>query len=251
MKKLISIAAACLCVSVGVCVQGAKPAVKPTNQPATQPAETPKSRTVRLLAESRKHESAGDYAKAARSARGALIAARAGSGEHVHEIRKRLRQIAARQGAVRRLGALSAVLKKKPDHLATRDKIIRICIVELDSPKRAAKFVNEDTDQVLQTYTPLAAGSIDKVSETGCQELAEWYLSYVKSASWVGRPAMLKRVAAYYGRFLKLHTAADDARAKAKEKFDSVVRQLGELGEEPDEEPDEEPGEKPGEQPGQ
>jgi len=226
MKKLPAIAAAWLCIFAGVCVQGAE---EPTTKPA-KPA-TPQSRTADLLTESRKHESDGDYAKAAHSARRALIVARAGSLKQVPAIRKRLRQLAARHGAMRRVAALSAALKKKPDHLATRDKIIRILVVELDSPAKAAKFVNDDTDQILQTYIPLAAKSIDKVTETGCRELAEWYLSHVKGASWVGRPAMLKRVAAYYGRFLKLHNADDQARAKAKEKYDSAVRQLGELGE--------------------
>ena len=186
-----------------------------------------------LLAESKKHESSGRYALAAASARAAMALARAGDLPEAPQIRKQLRRLARRQCSARRLEALSAVLAKRPGDLAIQERIINICIVELDNPARAAKFVNEDTDQVLQTYVPMAVKSIDRLAEAPCRELAEWYLSKLKKPSLLGGIAMLRRVEAYYGRFLELHRTADAERRQAAEKYELAVRQLAERGEKP------------------
>ena len=187
-----------------------------------------------LLAEAQKHESAGRYARAAKSARAAMAMAHTGGSlKEVLFIRGQLRRLARRQCSARRLDALAADLAGRPDDMAIRERIINICIVELDNPARAAAFVNEDTDQILQTYVPLASVKIDEIAEAPCRELAEWYLSNLKKPSSLGRVAMLGRVAAYYGRFLKLHQAADAERRGATEKYELAVRQLAELGEKP------------------
>ena len=184
-----------------------------------------------LLAESQKHESAGRYAQAAKSARAAMAMAHAGKLSQVPHIRKQLRRLARRQSSARRLDAMVSVLAGRPDDLAIRERIIKLCIIELDNPARASVFVNEDTDQVLQTYVPMAAKSIDKIAEAPCRELAEWYLNNLKKPSRFGRVAMLRRVVAYYGRFLKFHTTADAERRDAVEKYKQTVQQLSELGE--------------------
>jgi len=186
-----------------------------------------------LLAESRKHESAGRYALAAGSARAAMVLAHAGKLPQVPQIRKRLRRLARRQCSARRLDALAGVLAGRPGDLTIRERIINICIVELDNPARAATFVNEDTDQILQTYVPMAAKSIDRIAEAPCRELAEWYLSKLKKPSRLGGVSMLRRVEAYYGRFLELHRTADAERRQAAEKYELAVRQLAERGEKP------------------
>jgi len=198
---------------------------------ASQPSSRPS--LAGLLAVSRKHESAGRYAHAAKSARAAMAAAHADGLPKVLQIRKDLRRLARRQCSARRLDALAAALVARPDDLAIRERAINICIIELDNPARAVAFVNEDTDQILQTYVPMAVQSIDKIDEAPCRELAEWYLSNLKKPSRFGRVAMLRRVAGYYGRFLKLHRSQDAERRVAAEKYELAVRQLAELGEKP------------------
>jgi hypothetical protein len=153
--------------------------------------------------------------------------------EQVFRIRNDLRRLARRESSARRLDALASALTERPGDQAIRERAIKICIVELDNPARAAVFVNEDTDQVLQTYVPMAAKSIDEVAEAACRELAEWYLDNIKKLSRFGRAVMLGRVAVYYGRFLKLHKTADAERRDAAEKYEQTVRQLSELGENP------------------
>jgi len=210
-----------------------------TSRPSSRPSLTG------LLAQSRKHESAGRYAQAARSARAAMVIAHAGAStktggvkarvarERVLQIRKDLRRLARRRSSARRLEALTSALTGRPGDQTLRERAIKICIIELDNPARAAVFVTEDTDQVLQTYIPMAAKSIDELAEAPCRELAEWYLNNLQKLSRLGRAVMLRRVVAYYGRFLKLHTAADAERRVAAEKHQQAVRQLAELGEKP------------------
>ncbi|MBL7220765.1 MAG: hypothetical protein ISS69_11670 [Phycisphaerae bacterium] len=225
MKKVVLIAIGLLLASS--VVRGEVAASRPASRPSL----------AGLLAESRKHESAGRYAHAAKSARAAMAIAHAGKLRQVPQIRKQLRRLARRECSLRRLDALAAVLVARPDDMAIRERAINICIIELDNPARAAAFVNEDTDQILQTYVPMAAQSIDKIAEAPCRELAEWYINNLKKPSRFGRVAMLRRVAGYYGRFLKLHKSDDAERRAATEKYELAVRQLADLGEKPSKAP--------------
>ena len=200
-----------------------------TSMPAPRPS------LAGLMRQSRKHESAGRYARAAKSARAAMAIAHTDSDEteQTLQIRKDLRRLARREVSARRLDTLSSAMTARPDDQAIRERAIRICIIELDNPARASVFVNEDTDQVLQTYIPMAAKNIDQLAEAPCHELAEWYINNLKKLSRFGRTAMLRRVAGYYGRFLKLHQTDDAERRQAAEKYQRAVRQLSELGEKP------------------
>ncbi|MCP4376154.1 MAG: hypothetical protein GY794_08285 [bacterium] len=207
--------------------------------PTTKPAEPPKLSLEEYLAEAKRFEEAGHYSQAAKSARAAMAIPRYKGVEVIAHIRKLLRRLAMRQQLARRLDAMAAVLVDRPDDLKVREKAIKICISELDNPARAAKFVNEDIDQILQTYVPMACRKITDLPEAPCRELAEWYINNLENqkVSNFGRVAMLKRVAAYYGRFLKLHKAEDTERTQADEKYQFVVGQLAELGEEPTQAP--------------
>jgi hypothetical protein len=217
MKKLALICAVVLVASISA--QGKVAASRPS--------------MAGLRAKADKHESAGQYAQAAKSARAALAFASIGRRNisQVPQIRKQLRRLARRLSSVRRLKALTAVLAKRPVDLATRERIIKLCVMELDNPTLAATFINEDIDPVLQTYVPLAAGKIDQIAEAPCRELAKWYSSCLEKTSRFGRIAMLRRVASYYDRFLKLHTAADAEQQQATLECERVVRQLADLGE--------------------
>lgn len=234
MKKIALITAALLLGSSAV--WGKVAAKAPTTAPATAPARV-RSLSV-LMRQANQHEAAGDYALAVKSARAAMAMAHGGGAAKVPlvlQLRKQLRRLARRQGSMRRLATLNAALTARPGDLATRERIIKLCIVELDNPLKATAFVNEDTDQILQTYVPMAAKKVDEiVAEASCRALAEWYESNLKTLRGFGRVAMLRRAAAYYGRFLQLHKTADAESAKALEKYKDVARQLADLGESPD-----------------
>ncbi|MDP6637440.1 MAG: hypothetical protein QGG42_21285 [Phycisphaerae bacterium] len=200
-----------------------------TSRPASGATSRPS--LAGLMAQAAKYESVGQYAQAAKSARAAIALSSKADPADVARIRKQLRRLARRLSSARRLEALTDLLARRPDDLAIREKIIRLCVLELDSPVRAAKFINEDTDQVFQTYVPMAARKLDQLAEAPCRELAEWYLSHLKKPSRFGRIAMLRRAAAYYGRFLQLHTSVDAEQRRAAQQYELVAGQLADLGE--------------------
>lgn len=203
---------------------------KPTS---TQPAKSATKRPslVGLMLKAEKLESAGQYALATRATREALSVSVVSNARRVPEIRKQLRRLARLQSVARRLDVLISKLSDKPDDIVVRERIIRICVVELDAPARAAKFLNEDVDQILQTYIPLAAGDVDKLTEATCRELGQWYLSNIGKTSRFARVAMLRRAAACYGRFLQLHKSGGTEQSQAAEKYEQIVEQLAQLGE--------------------
>jgi len=213
-----------------------RPAPKTTRAPT--PAELQAARQAAIAKSIEKHlghaeeqQRDGNYAQAARAARAAMAVAYVNDSPRVPAIRRLLKRLAAMEAAGGRAETLKARLKAKPADHRTRDRIIRIYLVELDRPDEAGKFVSEDDDEMLLTYIPLAAGSIEKVGETGCYELGEWYVSLAKNAPYAGRTAMLKRAARYYQRFIELHTGDDEAVGKVRQKLRHVAARLEETGE--------------------
>ena len=202
---------------------------------ATKPAKSVKAVKsavvirAELIAQGDKYEAAGQYEQAAKTARTAL--ARPVTLLQARRLRKQLRRLAWRQGAVRRLGQLEALMKTRPDDLAIRERVIKLCLIELDNPALAGKYVNEDVDQVLQAYIPLVASKIEKLTDAPCLELGRWYLSNLKNTSHFARISILQRAARYYGRFLKLHTTVDAEQRQAAEKYKLIIEQLSQLGE--------------------
>ena len=218
----------------------AKPRSRPTpkTRRAPTPAELRAARQAaiaksieKLLGDAEKQQRDGNYAQAARAARAAMAAAHVNDSPRVPAIRKLLKHLAALEAAASRAETLKARLKARPADQRIRDRVIGIYLVELDRPDEAAKFVTEDADEILLTYIPLAAGSVEKVGETGCYELAEWYVSLAKNAAYAGRTTMLKRAAAYYQRFIELHTADDEAAGKVRQKLKHLAARLREAGE--------------------
>ncbi|MBT3198988.1 MAG: hypothetical protein HN350_03640 [Phycisphaerales bacterium] len=195
--------------------------VKPVKSAAVIRAE--------LIARADKFEAAGQYELAAKTARTVL----AGSVTVLQkrQLFKQLRRLAWRQGVARRLARLEASMKARPDDMAIRERVIKLCLIELDNPVLAGKYVNEDVDQVLQTYIPLAAGKLEKLTDAPCLELGRWYLSNIKNTSHFARITILQRAARYYGRFLELHTTVDAEQRQAAEQYKLLIEQLTQLGE--------------------
>ncbi len=122
------------------------------------------------------------------------------------------------------------VLTKKPDDADIRAKIIETLLTTLDDPAAAAKYINEDVDQKLQAYVPLAAKDISEVPEEGCKSLAEWYgKELAKTFSSLTKYKMLQRAKRYYERALSLHDKADIASAAMKHQVTQIESDMAKL----------------------
>ncbi len=106
---------------------------------------------------------------------------------------------------------LQRTLNNHPDNIKLRENITMTCLVELNDPTSARKYIKGTIDEVLATYVPLAAKEISRLSEEICLELGRWYYKtlYKKAKSRGSKVAMLRRARDYYSRYLNLHQKKD------------------------------------------
>ena len=172
---------------------------------------------------------AGDLdAAAALCRRGLTVTASAAAKD---DLRARLADLGVRQKAVRQAADLKTKVEANPGDAASRQELVRLCLVEFDNPGEAAKYLAEGVDEALRRYVPGAAKPVSDAPELACIEMADWYASLGdKAACAASKAAMLSRAAGYYKRFLDLHTADDASRAKAAFGAKKVQAALEKLG---------------------
>jgi hypothetical protein len=164
--------------------------------------------------------------------RKALVAANAIKSDRKNEIQRRIDFAATRLRIEKQVADLKAKVEANPDDAAVRKQLVQACLVELDAPAQAEKFLNESSDPLLRKYVPAVSKGVDAAPEIACMELGEWYRSLGEAPGLTpgGREAMLKRARAYYQRFLNLHKADDIARNQAVlavKKADETLAKLG------------------------
>jgi hypothetical protein len=156
---------------------------------------------------------AGDTEAAAASLRQAITTATAVKSESKAALQTQLAAVQAQQQAEEQATALRAKLAADPKDAAARKELVRLCLVELDNPAEAAKFVDEGLEETARKFVPAAAKNMNDTPELACSELAKWYQDLADQAAGTpAKTAMLSRAKAYYERFLALHAAEDIAR---------------------------------------
>ena len=131
----------------------------------------------------------------------------------------------------RKIEAARSALKKNPDDIKARETVVRLYLLELDKPAEAAKLLNEDVDERLRTYIPLAAGKVEAIDKTVCFEMGQWYWSMFPAAQTPsGKATVLHRTKSYLGRFRSLHEKQDIAGLHAATILGKVDKELAKLG---------------------
>jgi len=130
-------------------------------------------------------------------------------------LQAKYKELVAAERAVRRIAGYEARLKADPSQITAREALINIYLVEKNDPAEAAKWLNEDCDERLRTYIPLAAGDITSIAESTLMEMGDWYKSLAASAQPVSKGGLLLRSLGFYETFIEKHTTADMARTKA------------------------------------
>jgi len=128
---------------------------------------------------------------------------------------------------------LKSALAKDPGDAAAREKLVRLCLVDLDDPAKAAEHVEGLTDASLRKYVPAAARGLDAAPELACMELGNWYRSLGEGAAEDAKAAMLARAELYYERFLDVHAADDLDSAAATMTLRKVEAEFDRLGRPP------------------
>jgi hypothetical protein len=162
--------------------------------------------------------------------RGMLLLGAVGQ-ERKPAVQGRLERLLARQRVEKQVGNLKAKIQASPDDAATRNDLVRLCLVELDEPVQAATFLDDSCDESMRKYIPAVAKGVEDAPELACVELGNWYLGLADKAGPAGKGAMLARAYAYYDRFLTLHKTEDGARSEAllaRQKVEEALAKLGE-----------------------
>ena len=118
-------------------------------------------------------------------------------------------------------------LTQTPDNTDARANLIKTLLVTLDDPISAAKYTNEDVDQKLQTYVPMAGKSVSELPFGGCRSLGEWYYKELaKSVIPLDKYRMIARAKAYYERALSLYGKSDISSAAMKHQIAQMEAEL-------------------------
>ena len=142
----------------------------------------------------------------------------------------RLRTIVNLSKAQEQVGKYVATLAKSPDDVDLRSNLIKTLLVTLDDPVGAAKYVNNDVDQKLQAYVPLATKKISEVPIEGCRSLGDWYYKELsKSMVALVKYRMLSKAKAYQQQALSLYGKSDISSAAMKHRISQIESELAKL----------------------
>lgn len=157
---------------------------------------------ARLLAMADICEQSGRYAEASKYNARAILLASSVDPTMRAQIQDKVKALSRRMAAQRKIDRYVSQLKDDPDDVVTRNKLIKVCLVEMDDPSAAMNFYTEDLDEVTKTYLPLAAKDPDDVAAPACFEMGQWYRSLAVTALSSAKPAMLRRARRFYRHFL-------------------------------------------------
>jgi len=138
-----------------------------------------------------------------------------------------------------RNAADAAILKKQleaaPGDAAVREKLVRLCLVGLDDPATAARYVDGITDATLCKFVAAVAKGIEAAPEVACIEIGNWYACLAETAPGGGsKAAMLSRARTYYMRFLELHMTDDMQRTMVVATVRKVEAEIAKLSAPPE-----------------
>jgi hypothetical protein len=179
------------------------------------------------------HAAAGDYAKAAIYYRKALDAATAIKSYAVPEIQPKLQTAMLRQAAAVRIEALAKQLETSAADTAARDELIRLHLVDMDDPARAATYVDPKSEDVRSKTIRVAGMSVGALPEAACRQLAELYVTLGDQAVPACKTVMYGRAKAWYGAFLEKHTTADVQRMGAELALKGLDEKIAKLAPKP------------------
>jgi len=131
------------------------------------------------------------------------------------EISEKLLAAGAYLRAKNMAARLKAKLASDPGDKTSRNSLVRLLVVDLDSPAEAVKYLNPDCDEKLRTFVTLAAGPVEKLTEAQCLDLGRWYKDLsARITVKAGKIRVLERAGKYLERYLELHPKKDLARVK-------------------------------------
>jgi hypothetical protein len=111
--------------------------------------------------------------------------------------------------AAQRVTLVERKLESNPWDKMAHVQLMQLHLVDMDDPATAQKHVKIGGTVEYKKLIPLAAGSIEGLTEDQLFELGKWYERFGQKGAPVVRHAMLTRSKSYFDRFIAIHTEAD------------------------------------------
>jgi hypothetical protein len=160
----------------------------------------------------------------------AATLARQTKSQKADAVEAQLKAVTARQKSAAEAARLKKQVEADPANAKARDPLVRLLVVDLDSPAEAVKYVDESSDATLRKFVPAAAKPVADAPEVACLELMDWYMQLAATAGPAGKAAMYARAVQYGERFLELHTAKDLDRTRAELALKKAEDETAKLG---------------------
>lgn len=156
-----------------------------------------------------------DLAEASSLYRQAATIARAAATVRRAEIEARCQWLTQATAALDEARRLEAVLGEKPADTASRDRLVRLYLADLDRPGDAAKHVEGLADASLRKYVPAAARPLEDAPALACLELGQWYVGLAEAAPRHAKDTLYSRAETYLERFLDIYPEEGLERTRA------------------------------------
>jgi hypothetical protein len=214
------------------CIQRLRKAEDPGDaaaEAAAEPAADPTARLDALLVEIQEKRLAGSLVEAAALYRQAQGMAKAAGDDRAPAIQQAAEALGHRIRLERRARDVRTMLVRQPENVGVREGLVRLYLVNLNDPVRAAEVLKGVEDEDLKKYVPAAARPLEEAPELACLELGEWYAGLAEAAPDDAKADMYGRSKAYLERFLTVHEAKDMRRVQANvamEKVDTALAKL-------------------------
>ncbi|MDB5173080.1 MAG: DJ/PfpI family protein [Phycisphaerales bacterium] len=140
------------------------------------------------------------------------------------EIRDAIKDLGTKQAAQKHLDELMTRLKADPTDAATAGDVIQVLLYEQNRPADAAQIAATLSDPAAKRALPLAGKDPADLSEEELTDLAEWHQAQAAKAPDAIKAVAYEQAGRCYAQFLKVHTADDAAKLKAKRTLEVVQR---------------------------
>ena len=130
-----------------------------------------------------------------------------------------------------RVRVLKAALAKNPDDTTSRKRLVMACLVDLDQPHEAARYLGPTLDATLVKNVKLAASEAADLADADFHTLGVWYRDLAARTPLKHTKArMLTRALENLNLYLDVYTTQDTQRLRATTLVSLIEAELKKLG---------------------
>jgi len=130
-------------------------------------------------------------------------------------ITAKVERLSHRQQVLAQIAERVRQSQASPQDRKVREDIFFLYAIELDSPADANTYADGLSDEGMKRCALQATTPLERLPETACLDMGDWYRFLADRASPAAKPNMLAKARDYYRAYLDRHTTDDLARTKA------------------------------------